>query len=239
MSPFVKKLCHGAALIEPDKVLLANLAQPVRRVDARRDILAEGTEPRWLPLIIEGWACRYRLLENGKRQLISIYLPGDLCEPFGVLPRFLDTSLGALTPVTLATVSLAAITAAAQASPALSEALWWDLLVGSAIEREHIVSLGRRSASERLGHFFCELQLRMAMVGLADESGYEMPLTQTDLADLLGLTRVHLNVSLQDLRRLGLISLRNHRLTIHDLQGLRERSLFDASYLHSKDATAR
>lgn len=234
--PFVRKLQHGASLCKQDQDVLTGLTQSVRRIGARQDILEEGTEPRSLRLILDGWACRYRLLSNGKRQIISFFVPGDLIEPFGVLPRFCDHSLGALTPVALATISLTAIGSAARLSPRIEEALWWDLLVASAIEREHVVSLGRRSAAERTGHLFCELQLRLAMAGLTDGLSYEMPVTQADLSDLLGLSTVHVNRSLQELRRLGLISLRGRRLTIHDLDGLQELSFFDATYLHVDEA---
>ena len=208
-------------------------------MSARGDIVLEGEEARSLILVLEGWACSYRQLENGKRQIVSVFLPGDLCQPFGVLPRFLDISLGAITPVTLAQVPLSAIRSAAQASARVEEALWWDLLVAAATDRERVVSLGRRTAGERLGHLLCELHLQLSMVGLADETGYDLPVTQTDLADLLGLSTVHVNRSLQELRTSGLISFRGRRLTVLDLDGLRTTSLFDPAYLHLDGAVLR
>lgn len=150
----------------------------------------------------------------------------------------MDHSFGALTPVIFAPIALAALRSAVQASRTIEEALWWDLLVAAAIEREHLVSLGRRSALERMGHLLCELHLRLAMVGLADGSGYDLPVTQADLADLLGLSTVHVNRLLQELRQTGPISLRGRRLTIHDLAGLREFSCFDATCLHGTDGTS-
>jgi len=239
VSAFVRKLKHGAPLTHEDEALLAGLPQGLRRVPARGDLLLEGEEARSLILILDGWACSYRQLENGKRQILSIFLPGDLCQPFGILPRFLDHSLGALTPVTIAQVPLAAIRAAARTSPRIEEALWWDLLVASAIDRERVVSLGRRTAAERLGHLFCELHLRLSLIGLADETGYDLAITQADLADLLGLSAVHVNRSLQDLRGSGLIALRGRRLTLYDLEGLRAASLFEPGYLHLDGAVLR
>jgi CRP-like cAMP-binding protein len=232
-NPFVRKLRHGADLTEADEAILLDLAQPLRRIEARGDIVREGTEPRALVLVVEGWACRYKQLENGKRQIISFFLPGDLCEPFGILPRFMDHALGALTPVAVAHIQPGAIRNAARASRCIEEALWWDLLAAVAADQERVVSLGRRSAAERLGHLFCELQLRLAMVGLADPDGYDLPVTQVDLADLLGLSSVHVNRSLQELRATGLLSLKGRRLTIHDLKSLQEASLFDPGYLHT------
>lgn len=229
---FVRKLRHGACLTAEDEVQLVDLTHTARQVAARGDIVLEGEEARGLVLVLEGWACSYRQLENGKRQIVSLFLPGDLCQPFGILPRFLDHSLGAITPVTLAQVPLPAIQAAAQASPRIAEALWWDLLVAAAVDRERVVSLGRRSAAERLGHLLCELHLRLTLVGLADETGYDLPVTQADLADLLGLSTVHVNRSLMDLRGAGLITLKGRRLAFRDLAGLRAASFFDTTYLH-------
>ncbi len=233
MNLFVRKLRNGTRLLPEDEAILAGLVGPARRIEARGDIVSEGSEPRALTLIVEGWACRYKQLENGRRQILSFSLPGDLCEPFGILPRFMDHSLGALTAVTIAQVSPEAVRNAARANPRIEEALWWDLLVAVAADQERTVSLGRRTAAERLGHLFCELQLRLAMVGLADREGYELPVTQVDLADLLGLSAVHVNRSLQELRGTGLISLRGRRLSVHDLEGLRRVALFDPGYLHS------
>ncbi len=235
-SRFVRKLRHGAGITAEDEARLAGLVQGVRQVGARGDIVLEGEEARGLVLVLEGWVCNYRQLENGKRQIVSLFVPGDLCQPFGILPRFLDHSLGAITPVTLAQVPLHAIQAAAQASPRIAEALWWDLLVAAAIDRERVVSLGRRTAAERLGHLLCELHVRLTMVGLADETGYDLPVTQGDLADLLGLSTVHVNRSLQDLRGAGLITLKGRRLAFRNLQGLRAVSFFDTTHLHLDEA---
>ncbi|WP_420135607.1 Crp/Fnr family transcriptional regulator [Rhodopseudomonas sp.] len=234
--PFLRKLRHGAQLTKEDEVLLASLLEPARAISAREDVAEEGSEPFSLPLIVDGWACRYSTLENGQRQIISLFVPGDLCEPFGMLPRFMDHSVATLTPVMMTPVRVAPIKAAVLASPRIEEALWWDLLVATAIDREHLVSLGRRTATERLGHLFCELHLRLEMVGLVEGLSYEMPVTQADLGDLLGLSMVHVNRSLQELRRTGLMSLRGRRLTIHDLEGLRELSFFDDGYLHPEGA---
>lgn len=233
---FIRKLQYGALLAEQDKDLLIGLAQSVRDIPARGAIAAEGDTPPFLPLIVDGWACRYRILENGKRQITSLLLPGDLCEPYGVLPRFMDSSLGALTHVALSRVTLSAIRNAARSSDAIERALWWDLLVATAIDRERIVSLGRRSAVERLSHLLCELHLRLEMVGLIHNATYELPLTQADLGDVLGLSTVHINRSLQELKTTGLISQHARKVTIHDPVGLQQLAFFDAGYLHPRIA---
>lgn len=234
MHPFIRKLRHGSCLTQHDQEALSGLAHTTRRARARSEILSAGDASSFLPLIVEGWACRFRLLEDGKRQITALLLPGDLCEPYGVLSRFIYSSLGALTPVVFSRVSLEAIRAAAKSSAAIEEALWWDLLGSTAMDRERVVSLGRRSAVERLGHLFCELHVRLQMVGLVSNHAYELPLTQTDLADVLGLSTVHINRSLQELRTMGLISLRARALTIHHLERLQAFSYFDADYLQPR-----
>ncbi|MCG6206400.1 Crp/Fnr family transcriptional regulator [Rhodopseudomonas sp. HC1] len=236
--PLLRKLRFGARLTTEDESVLMSILDPARTVSPREDVAEEGIRPHALPLIVEGWACRYSTLANGQRQIISLFIPGDLCEPFGMLPRFMDHSVATLTPVIMSPVRVERLKSAVTSSPRIEEALWWDLLVSTAIDREHLVSLGRRTATERLGHLFCELHLRLDMVGLVDGMGYEMPVTQADLGDLLGLSMVHVNRSLQELRRTGLMSLRGRRLTINDLHGLRELSFFDEGYLHPEGANA-
>jgi CRP-like cAMP-binding protein len=231
MELFVRKLHHGAPLTREDTAILAALPISVRTVEARVDFGTDLDAVRSLPIILEGWACRYRLLENGKRQIINLILPGDLCEPFGALPHFLDRSLASLTMVRYAHAPIAAIHGAAKANPRIEKALWWDLMFATGIEREHLVSLGRRSAAERMGHLFCELHLRLEMVGLTEGATFDFPVSQSDLGDLLGLSAVHVNRSLQELRRSHLISLSSRQLTIHDLDALRDLSYFDPTYL--------
>ena len=237
---FLRKLRHGAHLTQENENVLIALTRPVRSLAAREDVSIEGEPRGHLTLIVEGWACHYTTLENGKRQIVSLYLPGDLCEPFGILPRFMTNAIAAITPVTIAQLRHDTMRRTAQASPRIEEALWWDLLTSFAIEREHLISLGRRTATERLGHLFCELHLRLENIGLVDdELSYDMPVTQADLGDLLGLSLVHVNRSLQELRATRLMSLRGRRLTIHNLRGLRELSLFDESYLHRVTSPSR
>src|SRR6185312_5502897 len=147
-----------------------------------------------------------KVLENGKRQILSFLLPGDLSEPFGVLPEFSSHSIAALTAVKLAELSLPDLQAAARSSPRIQRALWWDLLVAGAIDRERIVNVGRRSATERLGHLLCEVNLRLRMVGLSDGLVCDFPPPQVDVADACGLSTVHVNRSLQQLKSSCLIS---------------------------------
>lgn len=225
-SPFVCKLRHGATLTRDDTTILNDLAHTVRRVE-RGDIFRDGSQPRSVVVVLEGWVSRYKQLENGRRQITSIFVAGDLCEPFGAVPPTMDHTLSALTNSVLAFVTPQAIRNAVSSNPRIEEALWWDLLLWEALGREHMVSLGRRLATERLAFFFCEMHERLRMVGRVKNESFELPLTQVDLADLFGLSPVHVNRSLQDLRNNGLLSLRGRRATLHDLPTLRDFAMFD------------
>lgn len=236
VDPFVRKLAHGATLSEADRAVLARFAEPARRRE-RGDILQEGANLQSVVLVLEGWVYRYRQLENGMRQITTLYMPGDLCEPFGAVSPRMNHALAAATPVTLALVPPQALREATLASPQIEKALWWDLLLSDTITREHAVSLGRRSATERLAYCFCEVRERLEMVGLTQGESFAFPLTQAELADMFGLSTVHVNRSLQELRRTGLVSLQGRRATIHDLATIREMAMFDVSLFHSDVVT--
>ncbi|MGX5776107.1 Crp/Fnr family transcriptional regulator [Methylorubrum zatmanii] len=231
-NPLVRKLENFVRLSAEERQALERITQPTRRLGAREDVIRDGDRPRHVNVILEGWACRYKQLEDGRRQVISIFLPGDLCDPHVFVLRKMDHSLGTLTPVVIAEVSETAIREVVHQYPRIGEALWWEMLVTAAVQREWTVSLGQRLATERLGHLFCELFLRLRAVGMTNETSCEFPITQADLGDAMGLSTVHINRTLKELRASGLIRLRGRQLTIPDLPALQAASLFDPSYLH-------
>ena len=231
MNPLIRKLDNYGRLTRPDKDFLTSATQRPQFFGARQDIVEEGEAPVAVNLILEGWACRYKQFEDGRRQIISFFLPGDMCDPYVFLFRAMDQSIGTLTPATLARISVQSIRAMTAQSTTLAEAFWWDIQVSAQIQREWIVSLGRRSALERIAHLFCELAVRMRRAFQITGQDYDLPLTQADLGEAMGLSTVHVNRSLQDLRSTGYISLRGRRLTIHDEDGLRGLAMFNPSYL--------
>lgn len=235
-NPFARKLENFVRLSTEERQALERIVQPTRRLGAREDVIRDGERPRHVNIVLEGWACRYKQLEDGRRQVISIFLPGDLCDPHVFVLRRMDHSLGTLTPVVLAEASETAIREISQQHPRLAEALWWEMLVSAAIQREWTVSLGQRLATERLGHLFCELFMRLRAVGMTSDTSCEFPITQADLGDAMGLSTVHINRTLKELRASGLIRLRGRQLTIPDLPALQAASLFDPSYLHYERA---
>ena len=235
-NPFIRRIENRASLSAEHRQKLEALTAYKHHLEPQNDIVQEGEHQLVVNVVLSGWACRYKILPNGRRQIISLFLPGDMCDPYVFLLGAMDHSLGTLTAVTLAKVPATAIRAMTASGPELAEALWWQMLIAIEIQREWTVSLGRRTAVERLAHLFCEVPARLAAVGLSNGLDCEMPLTQTDLADISGLSTVHVNRSLQALRASGLVELRSKRLVIQDHRGLMDLATFDAAYLHGRTA---
>jgi len=231
-TPLAQKLSNFVGLSTADKALLGDVLESSRIVEPRVDIVEEGESPRAVNVILNGWACRYRQFEDGRRQIISLLLPGDCCDPHIPLLDRRDHAISALTQVSVARISSQSMAEITARSATLALAFHREALAGTAIQREWTVSLGRRSGAERLAHLFCELHARLEAVGLADETSCPMPLTQPDLADALGQTTVHINRTLQDLRAARLLTLKGRRLTVLDPDGLRQLAKFDPLYLH-------
>jgi CRP-like cAMP-binding protein len=232
-TPLILKLQRFAALSQGDIEAIGYVCgQSIRTARARRDIIREGDTPRHVKLIIDGWALRYKMLPDGRRQIVSFLLPGDLCDLNVSLLDEIDHSIGALTPVTYAEMPHDLIETMCDHRPVVSRALWLESLVVAAIQREWTVSLGQRTARERIAHLFCEIFERLDTVDLTEGDRCEMPLTQIDLGEATGMTAVHVNRTLQDLRRDGLIVLNNRILTIPDREALAQVAMFNPSYLH-------
>jgi CRP-like cAMP-binding protein len=231
--PLVQRFRNFGALPAEDEARLRALANNHPQTKAaRRDLIREGDHPRAVFLILSGWACRYKVLEDGRRQLLQFLIPGDLCDVHNVVLREMDHSIGAVTEVRFSEISHCSIEELERASPHLRHALWWHSMTAIAMQREWTTNIGQRSALERLSHLFCELFLRLRSVGLTEDRSCDMPITQTDLGDATGLTSVHVNRTIQQLRETGLIVLQSRRLTIPDFGALQKSALFSDNYLH-------
>lgn len=233
INPLVKKLRRFTRLSSSDEEALSALTRSnVSSLEARQDIVGEGDAPDHVNLVLSGWACRYKQLADGRRQITAFFVPGDLCDLRIFILKAMDHSIGTLTPVTFARLSRDAILELSDAHPRLSRALWWSGLVSGAIEREWIVNLGQRRAIERCAHLICELYLRLETVGLVEDHTFGWPLTQTELGEATGLSTVHINRTLQELRANRLIELRGKTLTILDFERLKAAATFSSNYLH-------
>lgn len=204
-------------------------------IKARQDVISEGDDPREVFVIVSGWACRYKFLEDGRRQIMAFFIPGDIADLHVYILHEMDHSIGAITPLKVARVSARDLEDVGDAHPRVLRALWWDTLVTASIQREWTVSLGQRDGVESLAHLFCELYLRMRAVDLCEGKSCAFPLTHQHLADALGLTQTHIGRVLGTLREMKLITLEKHRLTVHDLAGLKEVGSFNPNYLHQND----
>jgi CRP-like cAMP-binding protein len=231
-NPLLRKLSNFAALSEEESTAVIDSCRDVRDVGAREDVISQGDRTGGVKLLLDGFACRYKTLEDGRRQIVAYFVPGDLCDLRVFILKRMDHSIGAIAPSRVATIAPENVLKLMHTHPALTRALWWSTLVEEAIAREWIVNVGQRNALERTAHLFCELLYRFRAVGLNQGLSCTLPLTQVELAETLGLSSVHVNRTLQELRRQKLIALDDGWLTIQNLQALEELAFFNPDYLH-------
>jgi CRP-like cAMP-binding protein len=219
-------------LSSEDRAAIARVSKTTRVVPPRRDLIREGEMPKFVHLMTDGWACRYKTLPDGRRQIVAFFVPGDFCDLNVYILREMDHSIGAITRLSVADITREDMDELTEKHPRVTQALWWEALVNSAIQREWTLNVGQRTAYERIAHLLVELFLRLRTVGQTQGDSCDFPLTQNDLADATGLTSVHVNRTLQELRRDDLIVLERKRLTIPDLKKLMAASMFNSNYLH-------
>ncbi|MDD1528167.1 cyclic nucleotide-binding protein [Bradyrhizobium sp. WBOS7] len=207
------------------------MLEGLQRAGSGEDLLAEGDPVDSVRILLSGWLCRYKTLVDGRRQIVNFAFPGESCDAHAYLLPVMDHSIATLTPVVYAEIKRARFEGLLAGDRSLAEAFWCETLVNNAIQREWAVNLGRRTALERVAHLFCEIFERLRPVGMIEGNSCIMPVTQTDLADATGLSVVHLNRTVQDLRASGLIVLRDRILTINDLAALKDAALFSPGYL--------
>jgi CRP-like cAMP-binding protein len=233
LASLIRKLEHFVRLSPTDHAILNRAASDrVRRFGPRVDIVREGEKPKDVHLILSGWAYRYKQLEDGRRQVVAFFLPGDICDVNVFILREMDHSIGTITAVTVADLSREFFQEVAEGHPRIVTAFWWETLVNAAIQREWTMNLGQRSALERTAHLLCEIWLRLRLAGLTKGDSCDFPLTQADLADATGLSKVHVNRTLQELRAEGLIVLKGKSLSVPSLDRLMRAGLFNPNYLH-------
>jgi CRP-like cAMP-binding protein len=213
-------------------ILVRAAAERVRNFGSRIDIMREGDKPKDVHLILSGWACRYKQLEDGRRQVVSFFLPGDICDLNAFILKEMDHSIGTITPVAIADLPREFFDEVGAGHPRIATAFWWESLVNASIQREWTMNLGQRTASERIAHLLCEIFFRLRLAGLTHGETCDFPLTQADLAEATGLSKVHVNRTLQELRSAGLIVLKGKTLVVPDLDRLMNAGLFNPNYLH-------
>lgn len=209
------------------------MLEGMQRAGSGEDLISEGDPIDSVRIVLSGWLCRYKTLEDGRRQIVNFIFPGESCDAHAFLLSLMDHSIATMTPVVYSEIKRARFESLLANDRSLTEAFWCETLVSNAIQREWAINLGRRVALERVAHLFCEIFERLRPVGMVDGNSCVMPVTQMDLADATGLSVVHLNRTLQELRASGLIVLRERTLTISDLGALKDAALYSPSYLQA------
>lgn len=230
-SSLTRKLSAFVALSGTDLETLARYHRRRRTFQAGHEMIHEGQKNQSAFILAEGWACSYKLLPDGERQIVDFQIPGDFLGLRSILFRTADHSTEAVTRIEASEVLAVDIFDSFAEAPRLATAVLWAASRDEAMVVEHLVNLGRRSADIRMAHFLLELGTRLTLVGVGDRTGFNCPLTQYHLADALGLSAVHVNRVLRHLREAGLVTFRNGRVTFDDFSGLVALANFDVDYL--------
>jgi CRP-like cAMP-binding protein len=196
----------------------------------------DGERPIHSCLLLDGFAYRHKVTGEGGRQIMSIHMRGDVVDLQNSLLRTSDHNVQALTNIEVAFIPVEAVQELAFARPVVGKAMWYETLVDASIFREWTLNVGRRSATARTAHLLCEFAMRLEVAGLGEQSAYELPMTQEQLADALGLTSVHVNRTLKGLESDGLIERTKRTVKIGNWKNLTKVGDFDSNYLHLEDA---
>lgn len=230
-SPLARKLAAFVALSDDDLSTLDRLHQRRRKFVPGVDLVHQGQSHQTAYILAKGWVCSYKLLANGGRQIVDFQIPGDFLGLRSVLFRTADHNVEPVTPVEASEVIISDLLSAFADTPRLATAVLWAASRDEAMVVEHLVGIGRRNALERTAHYLLEFGARLKLVGLGTKMGYACPLSQYLLADALGLSAVHVNRVLRQLREMGLLTFHNGRATFDDFEGLVALADFDKAYL--------
>ena len=230
-SPFAMKLGTFINLSEPELDELANLHGRRKIYSAGSGMVHQGQPDQQAYVLAEGWACSYRLLQGGGRQIVDFQIPGDFLGLRSVLFRTAGQSVEPVTKVKASPVGASDLMEVFARNPRLGTAVLWAASRDDAMVVEHLVGVGRRNAVERTAHLLLELGARLTLVGLGTKSGDDCPLSLYLLADALGLSAVHVNRVLRELREAKLATFRNGRVDLTDFNGLVALADFDRDYL--------
>lgn len=231
------KLNHHAPLDTAERAALdAFLGRNVRRLHDRALLIEQGVAPTEISIVLEGWACRFTDDGGGRRRIVALYLPGDVCDFDAFLTPAMDQSIAAIGGARVAGINRSALNELARVQPKVSQALWWESLAAAAVQRAWTINVGRRDALPKVAHLLCELHFRLTLVGMVEQGRLAFPLTQIDIADACGLTPVHVNRVLKELRAAGTLTLADRWLMISDIPRLRAEAGFDPSYFPLRSA---
>ncbi|WP_336487085.1 Crp/Fnr family transcriptional regulator [Methylobacterium nigriterrae] len=232
--PLAKKLACLDRLSPAEEGILRTIVAQVRIIEPRHDLVENGSRPSNSTILLDGFAGRYNLTDDGRRQITSIHVAGDFVDLHSFLLKTMDHGVTALTRCRVGLVPHAVLAQITETQPHLTRLLWLTTLIDGAIHREWLLTMSRLSALEQTAHLFCELYTRLSAVGLANAADRSilLPLTQGELGDVLGITTVHVNRVLQEMRARTLVVWNGGRLIIPNWDRLAEVGLFNPLYLH-------
>jgi CRP-like cAMP-binding protein len=231
-NPMIRRLESIFTLTDDERQVLATLPMQVQVIKENQDLVREGDRPSRSCLILSGFTATYKMTAGGKRQIVSFGIAGDLPDLQSLHLKVLDISIGTLTPCRIGFITHDDLRDICTRFPRIAAAFWRETLIEGAIFREWVTNVGRREAYQRMAHVFCELLTRLRAVGLVEDHACDLPITQGEFADAMGITNVHVNRVLQQLRAEGLIELSGDRLNILDWDRLKQAGEFDPTYLH-------
>ena len=230
-SALVRKLGSFVRLSPTELTILEQLQSNRRHIAKQTELVHEGQSGHRAYILQEGWASCYKFLPDGGRQIITFSLPGDCMGLRSVLLRTSDHSFAAITDAIVSDVPSHRIISLFHDQPRLGAAILWAASRDEAMTVEHLVNIGRRSALDGMAHLILELWERLQLVGMATPTGFDCPLNQNALADALGLSVIHVNRVLRQLRERGLMTFVAHRVVIYDPAGLRDLAKYNSGYL--------
>jgi CRP-like cAMP-binding protein len=234
----IRKLESVFTLTDDERKALKNLPMQVMVIKEDQDIVREGDSPSRSCLLLSGFACTYKVTGQGKRQIMAFNIAGDIPDLQSLHLDVLDNSLRTLTPCRVGFITHDHLRDLCERYPRITAAFWRETLIDAAVFREWVMNVGRREAYSRIAHVFCEMMVRLKAVGLAEDHSCTLPITQAEFADAIGVSTVHINRVLQEMRADGLIELSGDRLTIPDWERLKQVGDFDPTYLHLKQEQA-
>jgi CRP-like cAMP-binding protein len=229
---FIGKLRARHELSVDEEDALRGMRWSERRFERNQVMVRNGEELDHSMLLLSGFAVRSKLAGDGARQIVETNIAGDFIDLHGFILKRLEHEISAASQCDIALAPHEELRRVTDALPRLGRVLWFQTLVDAAIHREWMLVLGKKRSRARIAQFFCEMHSRLELVGLTSTEGYDLPFSQEELADITGMTPVHLNRCLKELRDSGLVTFRNGRVDLHNLDGLRREAQFDPAYLH-------
>lgn len=236
LQPLVEKLAYRAELSREDREAILALPFTIRTMERSQFIVREREPATHSCVMLSGYSIRSKTTATGNRQIIAIQMKGEVVDLQNSMLKVADHSVQMLTSGKVAMIPREKVIRLTLDRPAVAQAMWIDTLVDGSIFREWITNVGRRDARTRIAHLLCEFSVRLRVAGLGEDTRYELPMTQEQLADATGLTSVHVNRTIKALEKEGLIERANPRaIEIGDWRRLADVGDFDTNYLHLRD----